>query len=300
MLGATIAAARHGRPPVSPDARVDGPRRELGRAAARRRRGRPRRHPRRHQGRHREVPRRVARVDAADGGRSVLAVLGDRRACWPSRPSWPGAGRVRLHTHLAETADERTYCAERFGCTPVEYLDSLGWLGDDVWLAHVVHLDDAAIARLAATGTGVAHCPSSNGRLGAGICRSRDLLAAGVARRPRRRRRRIQRGKLADRRGPAGRADGQGSWRPAGDVGPPGAGAGNHRRRAAARPGQRDRLAGAWQARRHRAVAARHACRTRASPTRWPRSCSVPAPPLELLLVNGGDGRRAGSAGHRR
>jgi cytosine/adenosine deaminase-related metal-dependent hydrolase len=88
---------------------------------------------------------------------------------------------VRLHTHLAETADEDDYCAERFGCTPVEYLDSLGWLGRDVWLAHAVHLTDAGIARLAATGTGVAHCPSSNARLGAGICRTRALLDAGVA-----------------------------------------------------------------------------------------------------------------------
>jgi cytosine/adenosine deaminase-related metal-dependent hydrolase len=87
---------------------------------------------------------------------------------------------VRLHTHIAETADEDVYCAEQFGCTPVEYLDSLGWLADDVWLAHGVHLDDAAIARLAATGTGIAHCPSSNARLGAGICRTADLLAAGV------------------------------------------------------------------------------------------------------------------------
>jgi cytosine/adenosine deaminase-related metal-dependent hydrolase len=88
--------------------------------------------------------------------------------------------QVRLHTHLAETADEDDYCAEHFGCSPVEYLDSLGWLGSDVWLAHAIHLGDQAIARLAATGTGVAHCPSSNARLGAGICRSRDLLAAGV------------------------------------------------------------------------------------------------------------------------
>jgi cytosine/adenosine deaminase-related metal-dependent hydrolase len=87
---------------------------------------------------------------------------------------------VRLHTHIAETADEDEYCAEHFGCTPVEYLDSLGWLAPDVWLAHGVHLDDAAIARLAATGTGIAHCPSSNARLGAGICRTADLLAAGV------------------------------------------------------------------------------------------------------------------------
>jgi cytosine/adenosine deaminase-related metal-dependent hydrolase len=89
-------------------------------------------------------------------------------------------GQVRLHTHLAETIDEEEFCRQRFGCSPVEYLDSLGWLGDDVWLAHAVHLDDSAIARLAATGTGVAHCPSSNGRLGAGICRSAALLAAGV------------------------------------------------------------------------------------------------------------------------
>jgi cytosine/adenosine deaminase-related metal-dependent hydrolase len=87
---------------------------------------------------------------------------------------------VRLHTHIAETADEDQYCVEHFGCTPVEYLDSLGWLAGDVWLAHGVHLDDAAIARLAATGTGVAHCPSSNARLGAGICRTADLVAAGV------------------------------------------------------------------------------------------------------------------------
>jgi cytosine/adenosine deaminase-related metal-dependent hydrolase len=87
---------------------------------------------------------------------------------------------VRLHTHVAETADEDEFCAERFGCTPVEYLDSLDWLADDVWLAHGVHLDDAAIARLAATGAGVAHCPSSNARLGAGICRTADLIAAAV------------------------------------------------------------------------------------------------------------------------
>ena len=88
---------------------------------------------------------------------------------------------VRLHTHLAETSDEDEYCLERFGCKPVAYLDSLGWLGPDVWLAHAVHLDDDAIGTLAAHGTGVAHCPWSNARLGAGICRTRALLDAGLA-----------------------------------------------------------------------------------------------------------------------
>ncbi len=87
---------------------------------------------------------------------------------------------VRLHTHLAETADEQDYCAEHYGCTPTEYAERLGWLGDDVWMAHCVHLDDTAIARFAATGTGVAHCPTSNGRLGAGLAPVRRLLGARV------------------------------------------------------------------------------------------------------------------------
>ncbi|GAA0511585.1 8-oxoguanine deaminase [Paractinoplanes deccanensis] len=87
---------------------------------------------------------------------------------------------VRLHTHLAETDDEEDFCRERFGCTPVQYAERLGWLGDDVWLAHGVHLDDDAIAKLGATGTGVAHCPSSNARLGAGAARVRDMLDRGV------------------------------------------------------------------------------------------------------------------------
>ncbi|MDP9240518.1 MAG: 8-oxoguanine deaminase [Actinomycetota bacterium] len=87
---------------------------------------------------------------------------------------------VRLHTHLAETADEDSFCQERFGCSPVEYVERLGWLGDDVWLAHAVHLSDDAVATLGRTHTGVAHCPSSNARLGAGICRSVDLRSAGA------------------------------------------------------------------------------------------------------------------------
>ncbi|MGW4849471.1 8-oxoguanine deaminase [Nocardia brasiliensis] len=87
---------------------------------------------------------------------------------------------VRLHTHLAETLDEEVHCREQMGCTPVEYMDKLGWLGDDVWFAHAVHLHDADIRRFAETGTGSAHCPSSNARLGAGIARVSELLRAGA------------------------------------------------------------------------------------------------------------------------
>ncbi len=87
---------------------------------------------------------------------------------------------VRLHTHLAETTDEDAYCAEQLGCTPAEYVESLGWLAGDVWVAHGVHLDAAARSRLGRAGTGVAHCPSSNGRLGAGVAPVPQLLAAGV------------------------------------------------------------------------------------------------------------------------
>jgi cytosine/adenosine deaminase-related metal-dependent hydrolase len=85
-----------------------------------------------------------------------------------------------LHTHLAETVEEEAYCRELYGCTPVEYLERLGWLAPDVWCAHCVHLSGAEIARLGRTGTGVAHCPTSNLRLGAGVAPVRELLDAGV------------------------------------------------------------------------------------------------------------------------
>lgn len=91
------------------------------------------------------------------------------------------AAGVRLHTHLAETADEEEQCVAEFGCTPVEYAEKLGWLGTDVWFAHAVHLSDDAIGRIAQSGTGIAHCPSSNARLGAGICRVTELVEAGAA-----------------------------------------------------------------------------------------------------------------------
>ncbi len=87
---------------------------------------------------------------------------------------------VRLHTHLAETEDEEEFCLKSFGVRPVEYLEELGWLGEDVWLAHCVHLNGAEVQRFGETGTGVAHCPSSNGRLGAGIAPVAALVGAGV------------------------------------------------------------------------------------------------------------------------
>jgi 8-oxoguanine deaminase len=87
---------------------------------------------------------------------------------------------VRLHTHLAETVDEEEFCLATFGRRPVDYADELGWLGEDVWLAHCVHLSPGDVATFARTGTGTAHCPTSNGRLGSGIAPVHDLLAAGA------------------------------------------------------------------------------------------------------------------------
>ncbi|WP_329454897.1 8-oxoguanine deaminase [Streptomyces sp. NBC_01497] len=87
---------------------------------------------------------------------------------------------VRLHTHGSETVEEEQFCKELFGMGPTDYFESTGWLGSDVWMAHCVHMSDADIAAFARSGTGVAHCPSSNARLGAGIARVPDMLAAGV------------------------------------------------------------------------------------------------------------------------
>ncbi|MBN1879977.1 8-oxoguanine deaminase [bacterium] len=87
---------------------------------------------------------------------------------------------VRLHTHLAETLDEEKYCIRRFHCRPVELMRRLNWLGNDVWFAHCVHLNDEEIQLFADTGSGTAHCPSSNMRLGSGIAPIRELVAAGA------------------------------------------------------------------------------------------------------------------------
>ncbi|HET7745378.1 MAG TPA: 8-oxoguanine deaminase [Gaiellaceae bacterium] len=105
---------------------------------------------------------------------SVTRKLMEESAALARRLSLP------LHTHLAETIEEDAYCRELYGCTPVEYLTDLGWLGDDVWCAHCVHLSESDVADFASTGTGVAHCPTSNLRLGAGIAPVREMLHAGV------------------------------------------------------------------------------------------------------------------------
>ncbi|MDQ6882938.1 MAG: 8-oxoguanine deaminase [Candidatus Dormibacteraeota bacterium] len=88
--------------------------------------------------------------------------------------------QVRLHTHIAETIDEQEFCREKFGRRPIQLLEDLGFLGDDVWLAHCVHADEADTALLAKTRTGVAWCPSSNARLGSGIAPARRFLDSNV------------------------------------------------------------------------------------------------------------------------
>jgi 8-oxoguanine deaminase len=87
---------------------------------------------------------------------------------------------VRLHTHLAEDHSDVAYSREHFNQTPAEFAESVEWLGEDVWHAHAVWLDEAGMARFGATGTGVAHCPCSNMRLASGIAPVRQMMAAGV------------------------------------------------------------------------------------------------------------------------
>ncbi|HZQ63816.1 MAG TPA: 8-oxoguanine deaminase [Gaiellaceae bacterium] len=87
---------------------------------------------------------------------------------------------VRLHTHLAETIEEDEYCNELYGCRPVEYLEQLGWVASDVWCAHCVHLSEGDVASFGRAGVGVAHCPTSNLRLGAGVAPVRELVDAGA------------------------------------------------------------------------------------------------------------------------
>jgi cytosine/adenosine deaminase-related metal-dependent hydrolase len=87
---------------------------------------------------------------------------------------------VRLHTHLCETKDEEAYCLEAVGMRPLEYMESCGWIGSDVWFAHGIHFNDEELGYLAKTKTGVAHCPVSNMKLASGVCRIPDMLRLGV------------------------------------------------------------------------------------------------------------------------
>jgi 8-oxoguanine deaminase len=88
--------------------------------------------------------------------------------------------KVKLHTHLCETLDEERYTLEHFQMRPVDWMETLGWLGDDVWFAHAIHVDDDEILKFAKFGCGAAHCPCSNMRLGSGIAPIKKYMAAGV------------------------------------------------------------------------------------------------------------------------
>ena len=87
---------------------------------------------------------------------------------------------VRMHTHLAETEDENEFCLKCFGMRPVDYLEEVGWMAEDVWLAHGIHFNDEEITRLGRAGVGITHCPSSNMVLASGICRNMELEQAGA------------------------------------------------------------------------------------------------------------------------
>jgi len=88
--------------------------------------------------------------------------------------------KLRLHTHLCETKDEEAFCLEKLGKRPLDYMEEVGWTGNDVWYAHGIYFNDGELQRLADTKTGVAHCPGSNLRLGSGICRVPKMMELGV------------------------------------------------------------------------------------------------------------------------
>jgi 8-oxoguanine deaminase len=123
--------------------------------------------------------------DLADGAMTQIAVAPCSPFSVTTRLMEESAALARklglqLHTHLAETIEEDAYCRELFGCTPVEYLERVGWIASDVWCAHCVHLSDDDVQTFGRAGVGVAHCPTSNLRLGAGVAPVRALLDAGV------------------------------------------------------------------------------------------------------------------------
>ena len=91
------------------------------------------------------------------------------------------ANNLIIHTHLAETLDEEKFCIEKYGKRPVEYVNSLGWIGSNAWFAHTVHLNDNEIKLMGKAGCGVSHCPSANLRLGSGIARIKEMIDVGIS-----------------------------------------------------------------------------------------------------------------------
>ena len=171
LLGAEIEAARDGRAAVPPDPRLDGPRPQPGRAAAGLRGRGHRRDPRRHR-----APRSTATTTRRPDSmlrvarRAVLAVLGHRRADDARPPSWPAAAACGCTPTSPRPTTRRSSAASGSAARPVEYVESLGWLGDDVWLAHAVHLDDAAVvAARPRPAPAWRTARRRNARLGAGI-----------------------------------------------------------------------------------------------------------------------------------
>jgi 8-oxoguanine deaminase len=116
--------------------------------------------------------------------RVVSAITTPNWSCKPHelRPMAEQARRLglRLHSHLSETYDYVRWAREQHNCTPLQFVAEHGWVGPDVWYAHMVHLDDNELRLCASTGTGIAHCPQSNARLGSGIARIPEAMALGV------------------------------------------------------------------------------------------------------------------------
>ena len=201
---------------------------------------------------------------------------------------------LQLHTHLAETVEEDAYCRELYGCTPVEYLERVGWLADDVWCAHCVHLSDDDVQTFARTGVGVAHCPTSNLRLGAGVAPVRAMLDAGV---------RVGLGVDGSASNERERPLRRGEERAARRARPRRPGGADGARRAAARDARRRRGAAP---RRHRLARSRASAPTSrsgaptgsssAAPTTSSRTSSLSGPHrVDRLLVGGRDVVRGGA-----
>ena len=257
----------------------------------------PRRDPRRLRGRDRPLPRPVAGRDGADRARPVLAVQRHAGADARDGRARPRARRAAAHAHGRDRGRGALLPRAVRRAARSSTSERLGWLGDDVWLAHCVHLDEREVRRFGETGTGVAHCPSSNARLGAGIAPVPALIGAGAP---------VGLGVDGAASNEAGELGGELrqallvarlAARARGADRPRGARAGHDPRRPLPRPRGRDRLARARQARRRRAVAAR---RRRPRRDRGPgrRARARPAPARRHAAGRRPRGRRGRRAAH--